>query len=455
MLRTAPTSARGDPNSIGRCMALDLVRTAGLLGFVTLAYAGMQQVAQASEYLLGSQDRLRIKLVEWRPGNGEAVDWESLSDEYTVGAAGRIAIPMLGEFKAGGKTPTALSVEVATQLQKRVGLPARPEVSVEVLSYRPFYVLGSVDKPGEYAFRPDVTALQAVGIASGLYRPADPGLLRLERDRITAFGALEESRATLGKALVREARLLSELNGRLDFTMPSEVDGKGFDARIIATLMSDEASIAKARATAYEAQIKSGENLKVLLDNQIKTLTAKIMAQDKQIDISRRELASYSTLTSQGLAVSSRQFALERAVTDDESKRLDYEMAQLNARQDRQKAEQSQIDATNDRRSKILDELSEVRGGIAESRAKVRAGEDLVNEATAVAPRAFLDRERALRDQKPIFILTRRNADGAASVTVVEDTTLLEPGDVLRVEVPGVLGPSGSERSVRKEAEVQ
>ena len=152
-------------------------RLALLAGAVLLA--PLRGGAQAAEYLLGPQDRLRLKLVEWRPGNGEAIQWEALADDYTVSAAGRIAMPMLGEFHAGGKTPSQLSVEIAEQLRKRVGLSIRPEVSVEVQSYRPFYMLGAVDKPGEYAFRPDLTALQAVGVAGGLYRPADAGLLLL------------------------------------------------------------------------------------------------------------------------------------------------------------------------------------------------------------------------------------------------------------------------------------
>ncbi|MET0257607.1 MAG: polysaccharide biosynthesis/export family protein [Methylobacterium sp.] len=411
--------------------------------------------ARAADYLLGPQDRLRVKLVEWRPGNGEAIEWEALADDYTVSAAGRIAMPMLGEFKAGGKTPTQLSVEIAEQLRVRVGLPSRPEVSVEVQSYRPFYVLGSVDKPGEYAFRPDLSALQAVGIAGGVYRPADAGLMRLERDRIGALGLLEENRAALGRSLVREARLVGELSDVVDVKLPRDMDGKGFDPSGLDTLVADESAIAKARLTSYRGQMSAADRLKALLDDQIRTLAAKIASQDRQVDISRRELQTYNTLTSQGLAVSSRQFALERALSDAEGKRLDYEMAQLNARQDRQKAEQSQVDLTNDRRSKILDEISEVRGDIGTSRAKVRAQENLVNEASVTTPRAFLDRENAIREQKPIFILTRRRPDGGASVNVVEDTAALEPGDVLKVEVPGLLSPPGGDRTRRKEAEVQ
>lgn len=464
----SPLCAVGSPPAAGKFAAGKFAAgkfTAGKLAALALLAAlslatPIPGGARAADYLLGPQDRLRLKLVEWRPGNGEAIEWEALADDYTVSAAGRIAMPMLGEFQAGGKTPTQLSIDIAEKLRARVGMPTRPEISVEVQSYRPFYVLGAVDKPGEYAFRPDLSALQAIGIAGGVYRPADTGLMRLERDRISALGLLDESRAVLARSLVREARLVGELSDVVDVKLPSTLGNRGFDARALDAialdaLVTDEGAIAKARMTSYRAQTAAATRLKALLDDQIKTLSAKIASQDRQIDISRRELQTYNTLTSQGLAVSSRQFALERALSDAEGKRLDYEMALLNARQDRQKAEQSQIDLTNDRQSKILDELSDVRGEIEGARAKVRTQEDLVNEASVTAPRAFLDRENAVRGQKPVFILTRRNADGTAAVSLVEETAALEPGDVLKVEVPGLLSGASGDRLRRSEADIR
>ena len=418
---------------------------AALRGWVLAVCALLlASAAHADEYRLGPQDKLRIKVVEWRPGSGQAVEWEALSDDYSVNASGRISMPMLGTFNADGQTVTELADMIGAEMQKRVGMPLRPEVSVEIQGYRPFYVLGSVEKPGDYAFRPGVTPLQAVGIAGGFYRPSDAGLLRIERDRITAQGLIEENRLDVMRGEVRQARLQAELAGRAPLKLPKDLEGRN-----LGSLVEDEDAIGRTRSDTFAAQIKAADGLKALLDDQIRSLDAKIASQNKQVEISRRELQSYSALTSQGLAISSRSFSLERSVAEDEGRKIDYEMAALTARQDRRKAEQSQIDLRNERTAKITAELADVRMAISQARNKVAAQEGLMREATVTTPALVLDRERAGTARRPVFILTRRDRTrDAAATTVVTDATVLEPGDVLQVEV-GPPGDAETEGRVR------
>lgn len=436
---------RAGGNQSPLAAALKPMRSAIALCVVALTLQPL--IATAEGYRLGPQDKLRIKLVEWRPGNGEAVEWEALTDTYAVNASGRVSMPMLGEFAAGGRTPAELGSLIGEAMQKRVGLANRPEVSVEVDTYRSFYILGSVEKPGDYAFRPDVTALQAVGIAGGFYRPSDAGLLRLERDRINAQGLLEENRLALQRALVREARLVSELDGRVQVKLSPELDGKK-----LGTLVADEEALARVRLDTFDAQMKAAEGLKGLLDDQIRTLDAKIVSQAKQVDISKRELQSYSALTTQGLSVSSRQFGLERTVAETEGRKIDYEMAALNARQDRRKAEQAQVDLRNDRLTKLTGEVGDARAAAAEARAKITAQENLINEASVTTPGMLINREKTIQERRPVFLLTRSNTgDDRATTTVVTEATRLEPGDVLRVEMPSLFGGNRdqSERAER------
>ena len=416
-----------------------------LLAVLLLAVQVAPAAAVDEGYRLGPHDRLRIKIVEWRPGAGQAVEWEALSDFYSVNASGRLSMPMLGEFLAGGKTTAALADAIGAEMQKRVGMPIRPEVSVEIDTYRPFYILGSVTKPSDYAFRPGITPLQAVGIAGGFYRPTDAGLLRIERDRITAQGLIEQNKLELLRGLVREARLQGETANRVEVKLAPDLAG-----RDLGSLVADEEAIARSRVDAFNAQMRSSESLKALLDEQIKTLDAKIASQAKQVDISRRELQSYSALTSQGLAITSRQFSLERTVAEAEGRKIDYEMAALTARQDRRKAEQAQMTLQSERQTKLAAELGDTRAGIEQARAKVAAQEGLVREATVTAPALVLARDQASEKRKPIFVLTRRDpATETASTTVVTEATTLEPGDVLRVEVPLPQAGEVEERTVR------
>lgn len=117
----------------------------------------------AAAYRLGPGDEVRIITV------GE----DTLTGEFAVDDAGRIAVPMLGTLPAAGLSPEALGTAVGAALQ-RGGLVRAPSVSVEVIRYRPIFVLGEVNKPGEFPYQPGMTLLGAVALAGGFtYRAVE------------------------------------------------------------------------------------------------------------------------------------------------------------------------------------------------------------------------------------------------------------------------------------------
>lgn len=107
------------------------------------------------EYDIGAGDRLKITVF------GE----ESLSREYVVSSAGDLSFPLLGDIPASGKTVTQLQDDIASALAQ--GYLNDPRVTAEVLNYRPFYILGEVNRSGEYPFSDELTAQQAVALAGG------------------------------------------------------------------------------------------------------------------------------------------------------------------------------------------------------------------------------------------------------------------------------------------------
>ncbi len=114
-------------------------------------------------YRLGPGDQVRII----------TVSEDSLTGEFSVDDAGRIAVPMLGSMKAGGLSPAALGDAVGAALRQG-GLVRAPSVSVEVIRYRSIFVLGEVNKPGEFPYQPGMTLLSAVALAGGFtYRAVE------------------------------------------------------------------------------------------------------------------------------------------------------------------------------------------------------------------------------------------------------------------------------------------
>ncbi len=117
----------------------------------------------SSEYRLGPGDAVRIITF------GE----EQLTGEFRVDASGNISLPLIGDVHAEGLTPRQLEGAVAAALD-RSKLYKNPSVSVEVVSYRPFFVLGEVSRPGQYPYQPGMSVLTAVAVAGGFtYRAVE------------------------------------------------------------------------------------------------------------------------------------------------------------------------------------------------------------------------------------------------------------------------------------------
>lgn len=87
------------------------------------------------------------------------------SGEFQVNNSGNIAFPLVGEVSAAGSSPAEFEKKLATRL--RSGFVRNPRVAVEVVSYRPINVLGEVRNAGQYPFRADLTAQDAIALAGG------------------------------------------------------------------------------------------------------------------------------------------------------------------------------------------------------------------------------------------------------------------------------------------------
>jgi polysaccharide biosynthesis/export protein len=121
-------------------------------------------------YLLDSGDRLRISVF------GQ----EGLTNSYIVDAAGFVNVSLIGPVQARGLTPIDLSRAVAGRL--RQGYVRDPHVSVEVETYRPFFILGEVTAPGQYPYVANMTVETAVAIAGGFSPRAQKSGVQLTRN---------------------------------------------------------------------------------------------------------------------------------------------------------------------------------------------------------------------------------------------------------------------------------
>jgi polysaccharide export outer membrane protein len=103
-----------------------------------------------------------------------------LSGQFAVNDRGIIDLPLLGGISADNETTSGLSSRIESKLRDAQIL-LDPSVSVEIVAYRPIFILGEVSKPGQYPYQPGMTLLTAVAIAGGFtYRAEthDAAMLR-------------------------------------------------------------------------------------------------------------------------------------------------------------------------------------------------------------------------------------------------------------------------------------
>jgi polysaccharide export outer membrane protein len=120
-------------------------------------------------YTLDTGDKLRVVVF------GQ----DGLSNSYVVDASGAITMPLIKAVPARGLTTAALARAVGDRL--RQGFVREPHVAIEVEAYRPFFILGEVTAPGQYAYVPQMTVEKAVAVAGGFTPRAYRWDIEIER----------------------------------------------------------------------------------------------------------------------------------------------------------------------------------------------------------------------------------------------------------------------------------
>ena len=136
------------------------------------AVAARSYAAAASyeqPYTLGAGDKLRVVVF------GQ----DGISNTYIVDAGGNVSLPLIGSVSARGITTQQLSQRIAERLKQ--GYVREPHVTVEVETYRPFFILGEVTTPGQYPYVADMTVEKAIAIAGGFAPRAYKSMVELTR----------------------------------------------------------------------------------------------------------------------------------------------------------------------------------------------------------------------------------------------------------------------------------
>jgi protein involved in polysaccharide export with SLBB domain len=120
-------------------------------------------------YKLGSGDKIQVTVY------GEP----DLSGSFDVDGSGYVRLPLIGQVKAAGLT--LKEFETAAEAGFSKGILINPKVSIDVTNYRPFSILGEVQKPGEYPYENGMSALNAVALGGGFTYRAEQDYVYVRR----------------------------------------------------------------------------------------------------------------------------------------------------------------------------------------------------------------------------------------------------------------------------------
>lgn len=111
---------------------------------------------ELNNYQVGPGDELKIDVY------GEP----DLSISTKLSDTGSISYPLLGDLKVQGKTAIQIGEIITNRLKE--GYIVNPSVSVNVITYRQFFINGEVKNPDGYAYQPGLTLRKAIALAGGV-----------------------------------------------------------------------------------------------------------------------------------------------------------------------------------------------------------------------------------------------------------------------------------------------
>jgi len=155
---------------ISRSFVCAVMIWSGLSIFVNSLCMAAETAAVDPAYLLGPEDV--VKVAVWKD--------EHLTQETVVRPDGMITFPLIGDVAAAGRTTEDVRNEIAKRLSKYLPNPNVTVTVLKVLSYR-IYVLGRVNKPGEFLVGHHTDVLQALSMAGGLTPYASENDIKIMR----------------------------------------------------------------------------------------------------------------------------------------------------------------------------------------------------------------------------------------------------------------------------------
>ncbi len=354
----------------------------------------------------------------------------ALHRRVTVNADGAISFPLLGLVPVGGLSVAGIRDRMQGLLSSR-NLAANPDVTVDMVEYRPVYVMGDVLKPGAYGYRPGLSVRNAVALAGGYDQQQLQGRNPL-LEATTARGDYELAAVELVKQQARIARLKAELNGQqqLDITDMSKNSVRPSALAEIIRIENDQLQLdlqSKIKESDYYARLRK------TTEDQIAQLVQEEDFWNKSSQQQTSDLNRNQGLLQRSVGTMARVDDSQQRVLQTQSRLFDVRARLAQLRHDLSENVRKQEVAIDDSRSTLLQQLRDAVIELTKMLYAVDTASDKIRLSGRVQQRG-----------NPPRVLVFEPTDTQKGGTVASEDTILMPGETVDITLDDKNWMSGS-----------
>ncbi|NSY60036.1 polysaccharide biosynthesis/export family protein [Agrobacterium tumefaciens] len=383
--------------------------------FLSLAVCQLPAAADGTNYKVATGDVLTIS-VYGDPG---------LTGLFPVSADGTIGYPLLGNVNVVDQTVNEIGARISRDLASHV---ANRSVAVAVKEYAPIFVVGDVQKPGKYEYRPGMIVLELFALGGGLRESnaqRDTSGIQL----IAAQQEYEDMSMQLLSQDIRRVRLEAELNDT-EFEYRGDEIGLVRDRTALEKIVSSETSLFRLRLSAQQDEKTNLEVQRQNFIQEIDTLQKSNVMRSQQLELLDMDVNASKELVTRGAASESALRERKRELLSMNQQVLESTSFLARAQQNKSEVERRILELKSKRHNDAATELRETSLDIMRLKKKLAFSLQSMAEIGSTARRVS-----SLEDmiQTKFFIV--RQVAGTYSEIAADEHTQVRAGDVVRVRL--------------------
>jgi polysaccharide export outer membrane protein len=348
----------------------------------------------------------------------------SLTGAFPVGADGTIGYPILGNVDVANKATVEIGDAIGKALAEH--LP-NLSVAVTVKEYAPVFIVGEIQKPGKYEFRPGMIALELFALGGGLREVAT----RTDMSGVQLIAAQQDYEDMALQLLgleIKQARLEAELK---DMPFDGKVESVSVrDPSVVQQIVSAETGIYNLRLEALKSEQVNLETQSRNFAEEIETLTKTGALRNEQFELLRQDVEAAQELVAKGASTQSALRERKRDLLAMNQQLLDFGSFLARARQNRNEVERRLLELSSNRHNTAALEIRDIRLDILRLRQKMAFSGQTMAEIGLTAKHV-----NAMENTVDTVFTRVRLVDGNYKESAIDEHAELQSGDVVRVRL--------------------